>query len=53
MKETFTCDSCGKTYPKGWTDEEAMQETQEMFGSVPIDDCNVICDDCYKIIMEN
>ena len=52
--ENFTCDVCKKTYPKGWTDEEAAKEAQELWGAkieasfVKPEDFAVICDDCFN-----
>ena len=52
MGETYTCARCEKTYEKTWTDEEAMKETKENFGEdIEIEDCSVVCDDCYNILM--
>lgn len=47
----YKCASCGIVYEKGWTDEEAKQEAEEIFGKHP-DDWNspqkVVCDDCFQ-----
>ena len=51
MSDTFTCSMCGNTYDKGWTDEEAAAEKNELWGSVPLDDCDVVCEDCFQKIM--
>jgi DNA-directed RNA polymerase subunit RPC12/RpoP len=51
MKETYKCSVCGITYKKGWTDEEAKEELCDTFGDIAIEDCDIVCDDCYiKII---
>ena len=51
--DEYTCARCGKTYKKGRPDDEAMKETKEQFGEdVDIKDCDVICDDCYNVIMK-
>lgn len=44
----FTCDSCGETFPKGWSDEEARAEADELFGDDLGDDPAVVCDDCFN-----
>lgn len=52
--ETFTCESCGETFPKGWTDEEAAAEAQELFPGIDPGDpaeAGTVCDDCYQRIM--
>lgn len=51
--ETFTCAACHGTFPKGWSDEEALAESVDVFGvALPTEDQAVICDDCYKQMME-
>ena len=54
MTETFTCDSCGDTLPKGWTDEEAAAEAEELFPGINVSDpaeAGIVCDACYQHIM--
>ena len=46
----YRCEDCGNVYEKGWTDEEASQESQAAFG---ITTGAVVCDDCYNKIMYN
>jgi hypothetical protein len=51
MAGTFKCAMCGGVFDKAWSDEESMKETHEVFGaSVKQEDCDVICDDCFKKI---
>ena len=52
MGETYTCSICKGVFEKGWSDEEALKETEEIFGDVPIEECDIVCDDCFKEIME-
>ena len=52
--ETFTCEACGKTFPKGWSDEEAAAEAEELFPGIDPGDpaeAGTVCDDCYQQIM--
>ena len=54
MSGTFTCDNCGETHEKGWSDEEAAAEAQENFPGIDIasrDEAGVVCDACYGYIM--
>ena len=45
----FTCDECGGTFPKAWSDEEALAEADGLFGAAgPL---AVICDDCWREFM--
>lgn len=52
--ETFTCESCGKTFPKGWSDEEAAAEAEEFFPGINVSDpaeAGLVCDGCFEHIM--
>ena len=51
MTETYTCDSCGKTSEKGWSDEEAAAEAEELFPGIEPAETAIVCDACYQHIM--
>jgi hypothetical protein len=54
VTETFTCASCGGTFDKGWSDEEAATEAEEFFPGINVTDpaeAGVVCDGCYQHIM--
>jgi hypothetical protein len=51
MAETFTCAMCSEVFNKGWTEEEALAEKKNKFGDMPIEDMDVVCEDCYREIM--
>ena len=45
----YKCSSCHNVYEKGWTDEEAKKETEELHGRPASDpDMVVVCDDCFN-----
>lgn len=46
--EQFNCVMCKQTFNKAWSDEEAEAEVKEVFGPIPLEECDVVCDDCYK-----
>jgi hypothetical protein len=54
MKKTkpnkaYKCSQCNNVYLKGRSDEEAFEESKQLFGLDPaIDECNIICDDCFN-----
>lgn len=49
--EEYTCASCGGTFTKTWSDEEAIAEMHENFGpNMTVDQCEIICDDCYHFL---
>ena len=49
---TYTCEMCGETYERGWTDEEAAAEFLATFGRPPEpgETDAIVCDDCYKTL---
>ena len=52
--ESYTCERCGGTFTKGWSDEEALAEAQDLFPAAHIaepDDQATVCDPCYREIM--
>lgn len=49
--ETFTCEMCRQTFPKGRPDEEANAEAEELWGVENASEdaeMAVVCDDCFK-----
>jgi DNA-directed RNA polymerase subunit RPC12/RpoP len=51
---SYTCESCGKTFDSDWSDEDAAAEAQENFPGIDTSNPNeaaVVCDDCYQHIM--
>lgn len=47
----FTCARCGQTYVKAVSDEEALQESEELFGNYDDNDLCVVCDECFNEFM--
>lgn len=43
----FRCAVCGNVYEKAWSDEEAMKESRELWGEIPEEEREVVCDDCF------
>lgn len=48
----FRCAICGGVFTKGWSEEEAIAEMKKDFPDFILEQCDVICDDCYREIME-
>lgn len=48
MAEQYTCAACGETYDKGWSDEEAEGELAETFPGFDVEECSLVCDDCFQ-----
>ena len=51
MAETYTCALCKGVFEFEWTDKEATQEMEENFPGIPKEECDIICDDCFKKVM--
>jgi hypothetical protein len=47
---TYTCAICHQNFTKGQDDETAIAETKEYFTSVNLDDCAIVCEDCFERI---
>ena len=54
---TYTCEACGETYEKSWSDAEANKEAQQIFGTVnaseDLENNAIICDICFKKLLPN
>jgi hypothetical protein len=49
--ERFKCDVCGVVFESGWSEQEALAEKDELFPETDIKDCGVVCDDCFKKVV--
>jgi len=48
----FKCAICGKLMKfTALEEEQALQELKDNFGDVKVEDCGIVCDDCYKKVM--
>ncbi len=50
MNEKYKCAMCGGVFEKTVTEDEARTELKEFFGDVPVEDCDIVCDDCWEKI---
>lgn len=48
----YKCAVCNGEFEKGWSDEEAHEEYLKNFGKNNTDEIEIICDDCYKLVMK-
>lgn len=48
--EYFSCDCCGRVFPKNGNEQEVLDEYKENFPDYPIENTETIrvCDDCYN-----
>ena len=45
----YTCANCGLTFVSGWSEDEAIVEKEELWGEISLEDCVVVCDDCFEL----
>lgn len=50
-KKEFTCRVCERTFVQGSSDEEALAEKEKLFPDVPIEECVLVCEDCFRLTM--
>lgn len=48
MTDRFTCEHCGGTFEKEWTDDEAQAEADDLWGSALGDDPAVISENGFQ-----
>ena len=48
MSDMFTCAICGGTFEKTNTDEEALAEKEALFPEYTLEECAIVCEDCWK-----
>lgn len=49
---TFTCAVCGETFECARDEAEAAAEHHARFPDIPLDQCGIVCDDCFKEMQE-
>lgn len=50
MAREFKCALCKGEFESAWTEQEAEQELSEKFPGIEKEDCDPVCDECYKLI---
>lgn len=48
MSDTYICKMCNKEFETDWSHEEAVEEKEKIFGDIPIEECDVVYDDCFQ-----
>lgn len=48
----FTCARCGGRFVAARSDDDAKREAHETFGDDARGPLEVVCDDCYRVLME-
>ncbi|MCK5604807.1 hypothetical protein KAR91_23155 [Candidatus Pacearchaeota archaeon] len=50
MSEKYTCALCKGVFEKTVPEDEALAELKEFFGDISVDECDIVCDDCWQKI---
>lgn len=50
--DEYECSCCRGVFKKGWTDEEQQKEKDELFPDVALENCSIVCDDCFEKVMD-
>jgi antirestriction protein len=46
----FQCAMCGGIFEKEVSEEVALEEKEALFPGVPVSQCDIVCDECFKIV---
>jgi hypothetical protein len=49
--EAYICAECGGMFVKSRPDQEALDEKDCLFPSTPMDECALVCEECFQKIM--
>lgn len=49
--DEYKCEQCGGEFLKTRSDEEAAEESKDIWGEFSEDDLAMVCDDCFKEMM--
>lgn len=56
MSIEYVCAACGGTFNEiendAWNDKKAREELERNFGTIPVEACEKVCDDCYRQIIK-
>lgn len=50
MNNEYTCAMCKGVFKRITPEDEVLAELKEFFGAVSVDDCELVCDDCWEKI---
>ena len=45
---TYVCAVCKEEFESDWSEEEALDELSKTFPGIPVEECESVCDDCFK-----
>ena len=51
MNDEYVCAKCKGVFGKITPENEALEELNKFFGNIPIEACDIVCDDCWKKIV--
>ena len=44
----YKCAQCKITFETTWADKEVLAEKEKLFGNIPLEQCSIICDNCFQ-----
>lgn len=54
-KKQYRCTMCREIFDlqrdEDWNEDKARTELEQKFPGVGVEDCDIVCDECYKRIM--
>jgi DNA-directed RNA polymerase subunit RPC12/RpoP len=50
--DLYICEKCGGKFLSAWAEQAAESERRRNFPDTPTAECVMVCDDCFKILME-
>lgn len=53
IDNTYECSVCHGVFEKTIPEAEAVVELNTLFPGFTPDDCDIVCDDCFKAFMED
>lgn len=54
MKDNvYKCGACGDVFESEWTPEDALAESEALFGKLTPDERDIVCEDCFRKMMPN
>lgn len=46
----YQCAICKEVFEKETPEELALEELKEYFGDISVNDCDIVCEDCWQKI---
>lgn len=50
-EDQYVCAECHRVFPKGRSDDDALDDSRRKWGEIPEHERATVCDDCYRVLM--